>query len=84
VNIKFAPQDPKWPADRSVMTNVGEFRPGQVLSMQDFQEKEAKRLISNGDFVESPDAPAPENKATLAPELQEEEVEDQISGKKKK
>jgi hypothetical protein len=83
LNIKFVPQDPRWSADRAVMTNVGEFRPGQVLSMQEWQNTEAKRLIANGDFVEVFDAPSPENKATLAPELQE-EVEEQLAGKKKK
>jgi hypothetical protein len=83
VNIKFVPTDPKWPSTRAVMTNVGEFLPGQVLSMAEWQEKEAKRLIENGDFVESPDAPEPKNRATLAPELQE-EVEEQLAGKKKK
>jgi hypothetical protein len=85
VNIKFVPQDKKWPADRAVMTNVGEFKPGQILSMADYQEKEAKRLIENGDFVESPDAPPPDSPeaAKPAPELQE-EIEEQFSGKKSK
>jgi hypothetical protein len=84
VNIKFLPSDPKWPADRPVLTNVGEFRPGQILNMQPWQEKEAKRLIDNGDFAEAFDAPAAEE-AKPAPEVQEEkEIEGQISGKKSK
>jgi hypothetical protein len=74
MNIKFLPQDKNFPADRTVLTNVGEFRPGQILSMADFQEKEAKRLIENGDFVESPDAPTPATAAKLAPELEEEQT----------
>jgi hypothetical protein len=84
MNIKFLPQDQKWPAERTVTTNVGEFRPGQVLSMQEYQEKEARRLIENGDFVESPDAPTTATVATLAPELEEVETEKATSSKSKK
>jgi hypothetical protein len=75
VNIKFVPKDQSWPADKVASTNVGDFKPGQVLSMQDWQESEAKRLISNGDFVESDPADAT---AVPAPEVEE------FAGKKKK
>jgi len=83
MNIKFVPQDQNWPADKPVLTNVGEFRPGQVLSMQPYQEKEAKRLIENGDFEEAADAPTFEEKAIPAPEIQEEEEEAEESLAKK-
>ena len=81
MNIKFQPQDEKHPADKAIRTNVGEFRPGQSLSMQPWQEKEARRLIDNGDFVEVFDAPAPEDKAKAAPEVEEgeESREEQIA-----
>ncbi len=87
MNIKFVPQDKNHPADKSVLTNVGEFRPGQVLSMQPWQETEAKRLIENGDFVEALDAPTPATEATPAPEVAEQpelEPEQQITDNKKK
>lgn len=82
MNIKFIPKDKdgkpetypsdKWPEGKSILTNVGEYRPGQVLSMMPHQIKEAKRLIENGDFEEVADAPAFEEKGTPAPEVQEE------------
>ena len=85
MNIKFVPQNKNHPADKSVLTNVGEFRPGQVLSMQPWQEAEAKRLIENGDFVEALDAPTPATEATPAPEVEDQrEPEQQLSDKKKK
>lgn len=83
MNIKFVPQDKNYPKDKPVLTNVGEFLPGQILSMQPYQEKEARRLIANGDFVESTDAPEAEKKATPAPEVGD-TVDDQIAGKKRK
>ncbi len=85
MNIKFLPQDPNWPDGKPVLTNVGEFRPGQILNMQPYQEKEAKRLIENGDFIEAMDAPPPGSKkrATPSPELLEAADEEGSSPVKK-
>jgi len=58
------PQDTKYPSDKRVGTNIGEFLPGEVRTLTADQEKEGRRLIANGDFIEAPDAPAPKASET--------------------
>jgi hypothetical protein len=89
MNIQFWPldkngkEDKDWPAKKTVGTMVGEFRKGEVVTLQPHQEKEGRRLIENGDFREVQDAAAaPAAKA--APEVVEQDsIEEQVADSKK-
>lgn len=89
MNIQFWPldkngkEDKDWPAGKTVGTMVGEFRKGDVVTLQPFQEKEGRRLIENGDFREVQDAAAAPA-AKPAPEVADQEtLEEQLDPKQK-
>lgn len=58
MRIKFEPQDKKHPPEKIVVTNIGEFKPGEERMLMPQEEEEGRRLIGNGDFV-NPEADAP-------------------------
>lgn len=68
MNVKFLPQDPNHPPEKKIGTNIGEFAPGESCALTEQQEKEGRRLIENGDFVEVSDAPEPKAAEPKAPE----------------
>ena len=57
MNIKFKPQDQNHPPDRRNNTNIGEHLPGEVVGVSPDQEAEARRLVENGDYVETDEEP---------------------------
>lgn len=53
MNIQYKPQDENHPPDQPAHTNIGSFLPGEIRGVGPDQEKEAARLIENGEFVAS-------------------------------
>lgn len=60
---------PKPPSERPAITNIGEFLPGIIRQVSPDQEKEARRLIDNGQFIEATldEAAAPTPEPAAAP-----------------
>lgn len=84
MNIKFAPQDKNHPRDKKVNTNIGEFLLGESRTLTEQQEKEGRRLIENGDFVEVSDAPEPPKAEEGAPSPPEPDPLDELITARKK
>jgi hypothetical protein len=71
MNIQYKPADPNARPDKRVITNIGEFLPNEVRGVGEEQEAEAKRLVENGEFVVSDEAPNSEKLADSMPKAME-------------
>lgn len=84
MNVKFLPQDPNHPPERKIGTNIGEFAPGESRTLTEQQEKEGRRLIENGDFVEVSDAPEPPKAEEGAPAPEPDPLDELTTARKKR
>jgi hypothetical protein len=55
-NIKFAPRNPR-PDDWPIVTNIGEFSPGEIHVVAFSDRAEAQRLVDNGEFYLTDEPP---------------------------